>query len=256
MTNKPGDLPSRPAGFLARVFNERVRKEFIVPIRSIENKGKKIRVLKFVDSNEFAHFARTTPQNSGEYYDLRDANFKNANLDGADLRNADMSRVRMEGASLHHALLQGAILDRCRAEGAHFIEADLTGAKIRDARLESSSFKGAKVTKTDFSWSKLNSAKFEKVDGQGVDFSNATLNWARLTDSNFIDAKLDQTETDGCWFEGSDFARARLSNRQVEKASKAPTQWSQVNAPATKISRDTSQAVKLRQIKKNQNRPQ
>lgn len=255
MTNKPGGLPSRPVGLLTRMYNKRVRKQFTVPVRSIEQKGKKLRVLKFSDPNEFAQFARTNPQMSGEYYDLRDADFTNANLDGADLRNADMSRVRMPGASLHHALLQGALMDRCRAEGAHFVEADLTGVKARDARLENIDLSNARIEGADFSFSRLNSAKFDKAEARKANFSNAKLNWARMTNGVFTGANLDQAETDGCWFEGSDFSLARLSNRQVQKAHKDPAQWSQVKVPATQISPDTGGAVRLRRIKKKPPQP-
>jgi len=82
---------------------------------------------------------------------LREANLREANLEGAklrwadlrraDLRWADLRRADLEGAKLPGAILRGAMLREANLRGADLREADLRGAYLREADLE-----GAKLT--------------------------------------------------------------------------------------------------------------
>src|SRR5487761_829652 len=61
---------------------------------------------------------------------LRDANLRDANLTGANLRDANLRDANLTGANLRDANLTGADL-----RGANLRDANLTGADLRDANL-------------------------------------------------------------------------------------------------------------------------
>jgi uncharacterized protein YjbI with pentapeptide repeats len=71
---------------------------------------------------------------------LNDAHFEGAELLSADLRNAELIEAHMEGADLLGARLNGATLT-----GAHFAGADLTGADLTDADIKYADFGKATV---------------------------------------------------------------------------------------------------------------
>jgi uncharacterized protein YjbI with pentapeptide repeats len=87
-----------------------------------------------------AHF--DSPQFIGT--DLRRANFAGAALRGYDGPAASLARANLAGASLHGADLMGIKLNDAKLDGA-----DLTNAKLRAADLHGASFKDATLTGAD-----------------------------------------------------------------------------------------------------------
>ena len=87
------------------------------------------------------------------YSDLRDANLRGAslqranlskvNLDGADLRQTNLSFTTLQGASL-----RGADLRDSRLYGTDLRNADLSGAQLDPGALEQSHWQGAKGINT------------------------------------------------------------------------------------------------------------
>ena len=71
--------------------------------------------------------------------DLRDADLSDANLSGADLRDADLSGADLRDADLRDADLSGADLR----------DADLSGADLRDADLRDADLSGAAIYYSD-----------------------------------------------------------------------------------------------------------
>lgn len=85
--------------------------------------------------------------------DLRNANLNHMDLSGAQLRGADLSGanlrgVNFEGADLRGANLQGANLTVASFHGANLDGADLTGAKMQGTYFEDASLRGTQLANT------------------------------------------------------------------------------------------------------------
>ena len=91
--------------------------------------------------------------------DLREANLSGADLSGADLREANLSGANLNGADLREANLSGANLRWANLSGADLRWADLSGADLRWADLS-----GA-----DLRWADLSGAKNTLLGGQRSD---------------------------------------------------------------------------------------
>ena len=131
-----------------------------------------------------------TANSSAETADLSGANLNNANLSragligaelcGANLSNANLSRAGLIGADLNGADLSGANLSGANLSGADLIRADLSGADLSGANLRYANLSGANLRYTNFSRANLSHANL----------SGADLNCALLTDANLSDANL------------------------------------------------------------------
>ena len=78
-----------------------------------------------------------------------------ANLRGADLREADLSGANLSGANLREADLSGANLS-----GANLREADLSGADLREADLSEADLSEANLIEANLRGAEMNCAKF------------------------------------------------------------------------------------------------
>ena len=70
----------------------------------------------------------------------------NANLSGADLRDADLSGANLSGADLRDANLSGADLSGADLSGADLRDANLSGADLRDADLSGADLRDADLS--------------------------------------------------------------------------------------------------------------
>ena len=75
--------------------------------------------------------------------DLRDADLSGANLRYADLSGADLSGADLSGANLRYADLSGADLSGADLSGANLRNANLIGADLRDADLSGAVLMGS-----------------------------------------------------------------------------------------------------------------
>jgi len=116
--------------------------------------------------------------------DLQGANLRKADLAGADLRDSNLSGVFLQGADLYKANLSGAAL-----KGAKLGQADLSRATLIDAD--------------------LTNADLERADLSSADLSGATLAKANLAGASLVGATL----------EGTDLSTAvGLTREQLEEA--------------------------------------
>ncbi len=105
-------------------------------------------------------------------------NVKNLNLEGADLRNAELQRALLtrgvfRGANMQNVKMQGAVLDAAELQGVDFtgakltgtrlVQADLTGAILAGADLQGANLEGAKLYGVDFKDARLTAAYFRKA---------------------------------------------------------------------------------------------
>jgi Pentapeptide repeats (8 copies) len=86
---------------------------------------------------------RTSTFGNGESEQL---NLHNTNLQGADLRNAQLQRAFLERAQLQGADLRRAQLQEAVLGGAHLQGTDLRGAQLQKAQLQKAQLQGADLT--------------------------------------------------------------------------------------------------------------
>lgn len=125
-------------------------------------------------------------------FSLEGTEFTQAELNGADLRRADLRGVRlvqveMYGADLRDADFRGADLGQARFSGA-----DLSGAQFNVADLGQVDFNGAILRHADLRGANLTQAGFK-----GADLKGADLRGANLTQADFEGADLNGVKLDG-----------------------------------------------------------
>ncbi|EBR6774521.1 pentapeptide repeat-containing protein [Salmonella enterica] len=108
------------------------------------------------------------------------ANLCDADLRGANLRDANLCDADLRGANLRDANLRGADL-----RGANLCDADLRGANLRDANLCDADLRDANLRGAD-----LRGANLCDADLRGANLCDADLRGANLRDANLCDADL------------------------------------------------------------------
>ncbi len=143
--------------------------------------------------------------------DLRGQNLKEANLSGADLRGQNL-----EGIDLRGAKLIGTNLD-----DVNLVDANLDGANLSDVDLSTCELDGTLMTRTilnNCNLSKQNLAGFNFKDSElkGVDLRGANLSKANLDNVDLSSAKLWQVQTKGWSIRGVSCTHASWDQRGRE----------------------------------------
>ena len=101
------------------------------------------------EKGERANLQDANLQNADlEGVNLQDANLQNANLKGSNLQDADLQNADLKGSNLQNAYLQDAYLQDVYLQGADLQNADLKGSDLQDADLQRANLQGADL---DFS---------------------------------------------------------------------------------------------------------
>lgn len=109
----------------------------------------------------------------------------------ADLRGANLRNQDLQGANLAYANLQGADLRNSNLTFANAWNADFRGADLRNTNftktmLRRSNFEGARFGGTYMFNAKMDDCNFRRVNfGAGCDFTRAGLYRANFTEANF-----------------------------------------------------------------------
>jgi hypothetical protein len=151
--------------------------------------------------------------------DLNGTDLRRAQLVGAHLERTDFSGAHMEGAQLDDAHLERAILVGANLTLAHLSHAHLERAILVGANLKAVEFYGAHLgaflSGANLEWAGLASTNLE-----GADLSDTRLKEALLTGANLEKARLDKARLKGAWADettrwpaGFDWRRAGV--RQV-----------------------------------------
>jgi uncharacterized protein YjbI with pentapeptide repeats len=109
-----------------------------------------------------------------------------ANLQGADLRGAELRYANLEGADLQGAYLRGAHL-----LGVDLHDANLQGADMYHVNLQEARLSGATMLGVDLNYAYLQYADLEGADLQGAHMRWAVLAWADLREANLRGANMD-----------------------------------------------------------------
>jgi uncharacterized protein YjbI with pentapeptide repeats len=118
-------------------------------------------------------------------------------LDGANLRQVNLSYAVMPFASLRNAELHEADLSFCRCP-----QADLRGAILHGAKLPKAELEGCDAWESDW----------ENASLEGCDFDHADLGHAKFHQTRLNNANLTQANLRDCDFEGADLSGAKLKN--------------------------------------------
>ena len=171
--------------------------------------------------------------------DLRGANLLSAILDGVDLRGADLSyasllRARLglgagatcadlQDANLAGANLTDADLTGANLTGANLTDADLTGANLTDADLTGANLTGAnlylaKLTGANLTGANLKGADLYHANLTGANLTGANLEGADLYHANLTGANLYHANLEGANLEGADLYFANLKGANLKGA--------------------------------------
>lgn len=155
-------------------------------------------------------------------------NFKNANLSGSDLQEADftlvyltdadlssanlsnskflschLENINLSGANLSHSEMclcgfSGGNLSKANMSNADFSSSEFVGTNLDHANLSNSVFSGAEFMNAD-----LQHVNFENADLSDVNFTGADLSYANLTNANLVYAKLTNANFNGANLSGA-----------------------------------------------------
>ena len=131
---------------------------------------------------------------------LQGTDLTNAILDNTKLMEADLSNARLNGASLFGTQLQGASLTNAELNGAQIDSADLTRANLSSAKMRKSG-----IYYSSFFLANLNDANLSKSAAKETDFERASLQNANL--SNVFFKRVDMSNTD--------LRRTNMRNAQI-----------------------------------------
>jgi len=140
---------------------------------------------------------------------------RNVNLDGADLRQADLTYTSLYG-SLTGVRFDDAQLGHCTFER-------LIDCKLVDASLQEAMFFKAVLERTDFTGANLEEAHLSRVATAGVIFQRANLKRAyvasaKLTGANLVEADLTRANLEASDLAGANLTRANLTEADLFQA--------------------------------------
>ena len=157
-----------------------------------------------------------------EYEDNKYEIKPDAQLRGAILRGADLTRADLKGANLQEAKLKGAKLQYADLKDANLtkanlIDADLVGAQLNPAKLQGANLWDAKLRKAklynaDLSGAKLWGADLRGADLSGANLRGANLKLAKLQGADLTRAKLEGANLDLAKLQGADLQNITLDD--------------------------------------------
>ena len=157
---------------------------------------------------------------------LRDASLEQIDLRGACLENAYCSNVDLNltwlcnKASLKKARLNGSNLYRACLRGAQMQHAQLRGAYLREADLRTANLHGA-----DLRAANLQKAHLEKAYLQGVNLGEADLRDAQLQEADLRGTDLQSVQLQGANLLGAKLYGVKLTDEQRKIASRSGAEF-------------------------------
>lgn len=119
-----------------------------------------------------------------ENADLTGVNFTKANLYGAKLSHADLTR-----AKLPEAVLTGANLTSANLSEAGLEKADLSYATLSQGQLNKAMLKGVNLEQADISYADFSGASLQQANLAGTQLTGVNLSGADLHGATFISAQ-------------------------------------------------------------------
>lgn len=159
---------------------------------------------------------------------LSDIELNGANLGGAKLNDANLSDAKLNKADLVWAELTGAKLSYAQLNEANLSEAKLNGANLIGAELNNANLAGAKLNNAHLSEAKLNKALLGFAELKNVrldlaELNEANLGGAKLDNAHLIGTILNEAILVGAKLDNADLTGAKLNGTNLLNASIANT---------------------------------
>jgi uncharacterized protein YjbI with pentapeptide repeats len=171
---------------------------------------------------QFLEEANLSTEEKGEFpvinlegANLREVDLSGTLLNGTALYKADLSKANLSGAYLENAYLSEADLSDADLSNAGLSKANLSYADLRDAGLYSAVLSDADLSNADLSIANLESAYLSEADLSDADLSKATLVFAVLSGADLSDADLSGAYLWDANLSYADLSGANLSNADV-----------------------------------------
>lgn len=152
---------------------------------------------------------------------LRDVELSNANLFQASLRDVDF-----KGASFEHSSLRGVVLirakfsDGCNFRGSFLEGTPLQGAQFADCDMSNATLRSARGdSETSFDGARMKSAQISGSDLRGVQFNNADLSYAQIDHGNLDNATFHRATVTRWKWTGTEAKDARFEKVMGQWAS-------------------------------------
>lgn len=166
--------------------------------------------------------------------DLDSANLVQAeltliNLDGANLQSANLDSVKLRGASLRAANLEGVILSN----------ADLTPKSTHRTNLRLADLNNANLTNAKLRGANFGKANLESANLENSNLSNAVVNrgeWQYLFPTNLSEANLHNAQLSGSKLKGALLLDADLSSADLNSANLRLSQLDRANLTNANLS--------------------
>ena len=149
---------------------------------------------------------------------LGGTNLGGANLEGAHLWEANLEGAHLRGARLKGAYLGGANLGGANLEGAHLRGVYLEGAHLEEANLEEAHLRGAHLEEAHLERDNLEEAHLEKANLEGAHLGGANLRGANLEEADLERAHLGGANLRGANLEGANLRGAHLEGALLWEA--------------------------------------
>ena len=201
------DFPNQdnPVQDLARILT-------ITILRRLEGDlERQVRIIHFLRDTDLLGFI------------FKNANLSRINLEGAHLVEANLGGTNLGGANLEGANLEGAHLRGVYLEGAHLEEAHLRGAHLEEAHLERDNLEEAHLEEANLEGAHLGGANLRGANLEEADLEGAHLERANLRGANLEGANLRGAHLEGAllWeanLRGAHLEKAKLEKAKLEKA--------------------------------------
>ena len=162
---------------------------------------------------------------------LQTANLQGAKLQGADLKLTDLARSHLQGinlqgaylekANLSHAKLNGANLQGANFSFANFHEADLQGVNLYGAILRQAQLEGANLRGAILQDTNFHSAYLGYTLMDGVDLQGANLDSANLEAAYLNNADLQAVNLEYAYLNNASLQNANLEGANLTGANLA-----------------------------------
>lgn len=152
--------------------------------------------------------------------DLSNADLSNIYLNGANLSKADLSKANLSGTNLSEADLTKANLSEANLANTNLVGANLTEANLGKANLSDSNLSNAYLSRSILAGANLSKADLSNSNLTEAVLTNANISGAKLNGANLFNAKLNGAKLVNVEFpdanlSGVDFSKADLSNSNL-----------------------------------------
>jgi len=148
--------------------------------------------------------------------DLRLANFYQAKLPKADLRNADMRGARLEEANLQEARLDNADLRWTNFSYARLQNTNLVQANLQNAKMFRTNLQNANLEKAALQYASLPNAMLLGSNLKYAHMQHAQLTGAVMLNANLAGAQLQGANLDNAYLQKAYLAKANLMMSNLE----------------------------------------